>query len=112
MQVVGTITKLVLRNNALVSTRGIETLLSLEALDLSHNIISNFQEVEALGFLPVLQSLWLHGNPISVSSHYREEVFSYFHDPSKVGNFSLCSSTVCIYIHLQRPLQLELGGIH
>ncbi|KAG0568769.1 hypothetical protein KC19_6G044200 [Ceratodon purpureus] len=83
-QVVGTITKLVLRNNALVSTRGIETLLSLEALDLSHNIISNFHEVEALGFLPALQSLWLNGNPISVSSHYREEVFSYFHNPSKL----------------------------
>lgn len=83
-QVVGPITKLVLRNNALVSTQGIETLHSLEALDLSYNIISNFHEVETLGFLPSLQTLWLNGNPISVSSHYREEVFSYFEDASKL----------------------------
>jgi hypothetical protein len=85
MQVVGNITKLVLRNNALASTRGIEKLYSLEALDLSHNIISTFREVELLGGVPALHSLWLEGNPVSVSTYYREEVFSFFSDTSKVG---------------------------
>ncbi|CAK9215809.1 unnamed protein product [Sphagnum troendelagicum] len=83
-EVVGNITKLVLRNNALASTRGIEKLYSLEALDLSHNIISTFREVELLGGVPALHSLWLEGNPVSVSTYYREEVFSFFSDTSKL----------------------------
>ncbi|XP_021909436.1 uncharacterized protein LOC110823372, partial [Carica papaya] len=42
------IVKLVLRNNALTTLRGIENLKSLEGLDLSYNIISNFSELEFL----------------------------------------------------------------
>ncbi|KAG6554019.1 hypothetical protein Mapa_004936 [Marchantia paleacea] len=78
------VTKLVLRNNALVSLRGLERIASLEALDLSHNLISNFREVELLNQLPCLYSLWFVGNPITFSHHYRKEALSYFNDPKKL----------------------------
>ncbi|KAK1288367.1 hypothetical protein QJS10_CPB19g01596 [Acorus calamus] len=42
------VVKVVLRNNALTSLRGIENLNSVEGLDLSYNIISNFSELEIL----------------------------------------------------------------
>ncbi|KAF9606506.1 hypothetical protein IFM89_025854, partial [Coptis chinensis] len=63
-EVACSIVKLVLRNNALTSLNGIETLKSIEGLDLSYNVISNVSELEILASLPFLQSLWLEGNPI------------------------------------------------
>ena len=45
MQVSYHIVKLVLRNNALTTLRGIEHLKTLEGLDISYNIISNFSEL-------------------------------------------------------------------
>nr|PNR41514.1 hypothetical protein PHYPA_018917 [Physcomitrium patens] len=53
-EVVCPITKLDLRNNALVSTQGIEALRSLETLDLPHNLISNLHEVDS--WLPACTS--------------------------------------------------------
>ncbi|PKI77830.1 hypothetical protein CRG98_001794 [Punica granatum] len=70
------IVKLVLRNNALTSLRGIENLKSLEGLDISYNIISNFSELEILAGLPLLLNLWLEGNPICCARWYRAQVFS------------------------------------
>ncbi|KAI3776402.1 hypothetical protein L1987_46183 [Smallanthus sonchifolius] len=58
------IVKLVLRNNALTTIRGLENLKSLEGLDFSYNIISNLSELELLAGLPLLQNLWLEGNPL------------------------------------------------
>ncbi|KAK0588263.1 hypothetical protein LWI29_036855 [Acer saccharum] len=78
------IVKLVLRNNALTTLRGIEHLKSLEGLDISYNIISNFSELEFLAGLPSLRSLWLEGNPLCCSSWYRAQVFSYFTHPDKL----------------------------
>ncbi|XP_048227734.1 uncharacterized protein LOC8263887 isoform X2 [Ricinus communis] len=72
------IVKLVLRNNALSTLRGLENLKSLEGLDVSYNIISNFSELEFLSSLPSLQNLWLEGNPLCCSRWYRAQVFSYF----------------------------------
>ncbi|KAK6148160.1 hypothetical protein DH2020_019072 [Rehmannia glutinosa] len=78
------IVKLVLRNNALTTLRGIENMMSLEGLDVSYNIISNFSEVEILAGLPSLQNLWLGGNPICYARWFRAQVFSLFSDPEKL----------------------------
>ncbi|XP_076906469.1 uncharacterized protein LOC143562594 [Bidens hawaiensis] len=78
------IVKLVLRNNALTTIRGIENLKSLEGLDLSYNIISNFSELELLSGLPSLQNLWLEGNPICSANWYRAQLYSFFSDPDKL----------------------------
>ncbi|KAL6645123.1 hypothetical protein ACP70R_016731 [Stipagrostis hirtigluma subsp. patula] len=75
------IVKLVVRNNALTTVHGIENLKSLAGLDLSYNIISNFSELEILGTLPLLQNLWLEGNPICCARWYRSHVFSFFRNP-------------------------------
>lgn len=78
------IVKLVMRNNALTTLRGIENLKSLEDLDLSYNVISNFSEIEILAGLPSLRRLWLEGNPICCARWYRPQVFSFFAHPDKV----------------------------
>ncbi|KVI07838.1 uncharacterized protein LOC112512622 isoform X3 [Cynara cardunculus var. scolymus] len=78
------IVKLVLRNNALTTMRGVENLKSLEGLDLSYNIISNFSELELLAGLPSLRSLWLEGNPVCSANWYRPQVYSFFSDPDKL----------------------------
>ncbi|KAJ8536090.1 hypothetical protein K7X08_034491 [Anisodus acutangulus] len=78
------IVKLVLRNNALTSLHGIENLKSLQGLDISYNIISNFLEMEILAGLSSLQSLWLEGNPLCYSRWYRAQVFSFFRSPEKM----------------------------
>ncbi|KAE9607466.1 putative leucine-rich repeat domain, L domain-containing protein [Lupinus albus] len=78
------IVKLVLRNNALSTLRGIENLKSLEGLDVSYNIISNFSELEFLASLTNLQALWLEGNPLCCARWYRAQVFSFFSCPEKL----------------------------
>ncbi|KAL2342330.1 hypothetical protein Fmac_003615 [Flemingia macrophylla] len=78
------IVKLVLRNNALTTFRGIENLKSLEGLDVSYNIISNFSELEFLAGLPYLQGLWLEGNPLCCARWYRAQVFSFFTCPERL----------------------------
>ncbi|TVU47898.1 hypothetical protein EJB05_07514 [Eragrostis curvula] len=78
------IVKLVVRNNALTTVHGIENLKSLVGLDLSYNIISNFSELEVLGTLPLLQNLWLEGNPICCARWYRAHVFSFFRNPENL----------------------------
>ncbi|XP_052181694.1 uncharacterized protein LOC127794555 isoform X2 [Diospyros lotus] len=78
------IVKLVLRNNALTTLCGIDNLKSLEGLDLSYNVISNFSELEILASLPSLLSLWLEGNPLCCAQWYRAQVFSIFPYPEKL----------------------------
>ncbi|KAL9337503.1 hypothetical protein Peur_069272 [Populus x canadensis] len=78
------IIKLVLRNNALTTLHGLENLKSLEALDVSYNIISNFSELEFLTGLPCLRNLWLEGNPLCGARWYRAQVFSYVVHPEAV----------------------------
>ncbi|KAH9618866.1 hypothetical protein KSS87_014147 [Heliosperma pusillum] len=68
------ITKLVLRSNALTSLKGIESLRTIEGLDVSYNIISNFMELEVLSSLPVLKNFWLEGNPLCCARWYRPQV--------------------------------------
>ncbi|XP_056843685.1 uncharacterized protein LOC108807409 isoform X3 [Raphanus sativus] len=81
MQVSCHLVKLVLRNNALTTLRGIENLKSLEGLDVSYNIISNFSELELLWSLSLLNELWLEGNPVCCARWYRAHVFSYIAFP-------------------------------
>ncbi|XP_021736386.1 uncharacterized protein LOC110702932 [Chenopodium quinoa] len=76
--------KLVLRSNALTTLRGIENLKSLEGLDVSYNIISNYVELEVLSGLPSLKNIWLEGNPLCCARWYRPQVFSHFLHPEKV----------------------------
>lgn len=84
LQVSCQIVKLVLRNNALTTLCGIQNLKSLEGLDVSYNMISNFSEIEILAGLPSLQSLLLEGNPLCFARWYRAQVFSYFPFPDNV----------------------------
>jgi Leucine-rich repeat (LRR) protein len=77
--------KLVLRNNALTTLRGIENLKSLQGLDVSYNIISNFSELEFLWSLSQLKELWLEGNPVCCARWYRAHVFSYVALPDEVS---------------------------
>lgn len=78
------IVKLVLRNNALTTLRGIENLKSVQGLDLSYNIISSFSELEILASLSCLQNLWLEGNPVCCARWYRSHVYSFFSRPEKL----------------------------
>ncbi|CAI0380518.1 unnamed protein product [Linum tenue] len=75
------IVKLVLRNNALTTLHGLENLKSLEHLDVSYNIVSNFLELEVLSSLHSLSNLWLEGNPLCCGRWYRAQVFSFFSQP-------------------------------
>ncbi|KAL3654947.1 hypothetical protein CASFOL_000733 [Castilleja foliolosa] len=88
------IVKLVLRNNALTSLHGLENLKSLQGLDLSYNVISNFSEIEILAGLPFLENMWLEGNPICFASWFRAQVFSIFSHPDQLKldekNISIC----------------------
>jgi Leucine-rich repeat (LRR) protein len=92
LQMSSRIVKLVVRNNALTTVHGIENLKSLVGLDLSYNIISIFSELEVLGTLPLLQNLWLEGNPICCARWYRAHVFSFFRNPENVSNPLLISN--------------------
>ncbi|KAK3406093.1 hypothetical protein EUGRSUZ_K02277 [Eucalyptus grandis] len=83
-EVTSHLVKLVLRNNAITTLHGIENLKSLEGLDVSYNVISNFSELEVLTGLPSLLSLWLEGNPICSARWYRAQVFSLFTYPDKL----------------------------
>jgi hypothetical protein len=74
----------VLKNNALVSLHGIAALTSLEEIDLSNNLIASFKEIQSVATIPFLHTFWLIGNPVSSCKFYREEVFSFFPDPTKV----------------------------
>ncbi|KAL6552464.1 hypothetical protein OROHE_007828 [Orobanche hederae] len=78
------IVKLVLRNNALTSLHGIENLKSLQGLDLSYNVLSNFSEIEILAGFPSLENLWLEGNPICYTRWFRAQVFSLFSQPDQL----------------------------
>ncbi|XP_024543168.1 serine/threonine-protein kinase 11-interacting protein-like [Selaginella moellendorffii] len=93
-QVSSSLTTLILRFNALSITRGIDTLVLLRHLDISHNTISNFGELERFGGLRFLSSLCLQGNPVTYARDYREKVFSFFPDPGKLCLDGRCLSRI------------------
>ncbi|CAM9152058.1 unnamed protein product, partial [Phaeothamnion confervicola] len=63
---VGNLVSLVLRNNRIRRTHGLDRLYSLEFLDLSYNDITALREVTRVGTLPCLSGLALFGNPVEV----------------------------------------------
>lgn len=75
---------LVLRGNALLTTRGLEELKYLEKLDLGQNLLSSLVEIGRLHNLPSLHHLWLDGNPIAELRKYRLQVLSFFLEPFKL----------------------------
>jgi Leucine-rich repeat (LRR) protein len=108
LQVSSRIVKLVVRNNALTTVHGIENLKSLVGLDLSYNIISIFSELEVLGTLPLLQNLWLEGNPICCARWYRAHVFSFFRNPENVSNPLLISNFFVLSV---TPIIIVFSGV-
>lgn len=50
---------------------GVEGLVSLRRLDLGHNRIRRWDEVQRLALLPQLEKLWLEGNPVADIAAYR-----------------------------------------
>jgi Leucine-rich repeat (LRR) protein len=108
LQVSSRIVKLVVRNNALTTVHGIENLKSLVGLDLSYNIISIFSELEVLGTLPLLQNLWLEGNPICCARWYRAHVFSFFRNPENVSNPLLISNFFVLSV---TPIIIVCSGV-
>jgi Leucine-rich repeat (LRR) protein len=58
------------------STEGLEKLYSLEQLDLSHNRLTEYEEVSRIASLPCLTTLKLEGNPIAKLQKYRITVLS------------------------------------
>lgn len=100
------IVKLVLRNNALTTLRGIENLKEVEGIDLSYNIISNFFELEILSTLPSLKNLWLEGNPICCARWYRAHVYSFFHQPNEVFSDILCVYSCNIILKICKEFSL------
>ncbi len=86
--VIGGIRTLVLRNNLLKSTQGLEKLYSLEKLDISCNLIDDISEIKRLSSLPLLYGLWTFGNPVYENVNYkgyRKELLLSFLD-NEAGN--------------------------
>jgi len=66
---------LILRHNKLISTEGIEILVSLRQLDLGHNMLSSIDpEIVRLKSLQSLTALTLEGNPIALLDQYRSHL--------------------------------------
>lgn len=83
---VGNISTLVLQRNGITSTAGLDKLYSIRILDLSGNLISRMSEVQDVCTAPCLESLWLHGNPITMLRDYRISTISLVNEPQ---NFEL-----------------------
>lgn len=67
---------LILRHNKLISTEGIEILVSLRQLDLGHNMLSSIDpEIVRLKSLQSLTALTLEGNPIALLDQYRSHLW-------------------------------------
>jgi Leucine-rich repeat (LRR) protein len=71
--ILGNLTTLILRNNKIERVGAVARLYSLEKLDLSNNLIGNFEEVALLSVLPNIEALWLNGNPLSSHKSYRAQ---------------------------------------
>lgn len=77
-----------LAHNALRSTKGLEALAALRRLDLAHNLIGDWADVERLEQLAGLEALALEGNPLAAAPaserEYRLRVFALLRPPPRV----------------------------
>lgn len=62
-RIIGRTSVLKLRGNRITQTRDIIKLKSLEVLDIADNLINNPIEISLLNQLPLLQDLFVSGNP-------------------------------------------------
>lgn len=76
----GNIEHLNLSCNKLKSLIGLSRLRSLKSIDLSCNSIDNFDEIDEVAKLPVLENVSLNGNPLIQEVDYRARVISRFED--------------------------------
>lgn len=78
---IGNVKVLDLSLNSIVSLDGIDRLYSLQQVNLSSNLINDFQEISYLSKLPCLESIDLSNNPFSLNmtrQTYRLQVFTQF----------------------------------
>jgi Leucine-rich repeat (LRR) protein len=77
-----------LARNRLRSTKGLECLSTLQRLDLSHNLLGDWADVERLEPLSDLGALALEGNPLVAAAasprEYRLRVFALLRPPPRV----------------------------
>ena len=80
---------LFLGHNAVRSTKGLEEAATLKRLDLSHNRLRRWAEVERLddagGGGRALDALWLEGNPLAAMSGYRLKVLALLRRGGGIG---------------------------
>ena len=80
------LTSLSLRGNKLRSARGLETLTSLESLDVAGNLLRSMKHDVAFiaDNLPRLRKVWLEGNPVSAVAGYRTQALACWPDTRAV----------------------------
>lgn len=76
----GNIEVLNLSRNRLKSLVGLSRLRSLRTVDLSQNDIDDFQEIDEIAQLPVIEQLGLNGNPLILECDFRVKVLTRFND--------------------------------
>ena len=83
--------RLVLADNAIASTEGLEVLAGLESLDLSGNLLGHLAEARRLAQLPWLGELWLRDNPLCEGgrSAYRASILVIFRERATGSAFEL-----------------------
>lgn len=76
----GNIETLNLSCNKLVSLAGLSRLRSLKSVDLSWNQIDDFNEIDEIAQLPVIENVGLNGNPLILEVDFRVKVLTRFGD--------------------------------
>lgn len=74
----GNIEILNLSCNKLKSLEGLSRLRSLRSVDLSWNLIEDFNEIDEIAALPVIESIGLNGNPFMLEVDFRVKVLMRF----------------------------------
>jgi Leucine-rich repeat (LRR) protein len=76
----GNIESLNLSSNKLKSLRGLSRLRSIRLIDLSWNQIDDFDEIEEIALLPVVEQISLNGNPLILEVDWRSKVLARFEE--------------------------------
>lgn len=76
----GNIEILNLSFNKIKSLKGLSRLRSLHSIDLSWNKIDDFDEIEEIAQLPVVEIVGLNGNPLMLEVDYRSKVLTRFEE--------------------------------
>lgn len=74
----GNIETLNLSGNKLKDLKGLGRLRSLRTINLSWNQIDDFEQIDEIAKLPIVDNVLLNGNPLILEVDYRAKVFSRF----------------------------------